>query len=406
MFLISSNAICAYDFEYDGIYYNITSVTDFTAEVTSGDKEYSGDVVIPSTVIYKSKTLKVTSIGDWAFGDSAELTSINIPNSITDIGSNAFNGCFALQKVTINCTIIDNHSFSYSSSLKEVIIGDSVKRIMRDAFYNCYNLINVKMGNNVTEIGDGAFYRCSKLNNITIPDGVTSIGDKAFLECSSLPYINIPQSVEWIGSAAFHNCIGLKKVEINCDYVQNWFSGNTSIKEIVLGNDVLGFASEVTKAFEGCTGLETVTIGSSISKIRFNTFSGCTGLKKIYLMGTTPPIVDVENFTDIQYVDVVLYVPVGTLETYQKSEGWGKFWDIREFAVTGVYDLPAENISAFEKVSDGVVFTNLIGKNVTIYTVGGVLVENIPIYKGESVTLDKGIYILRVGNSCLKFMIE
>ena len=67
--LTCCNAVWAYDIEVDGIYYNITSLTDLTAEVTKGDNGYSGDIIIPSTITYKSKTLTVTSIGDRAFRD-------------------------------------------------------------------------------------------------------------------------------------------------------------------------------------------------------------------------------------------------------------------------------------------------------------------------------------------------
>ena len=83
--LTCCNAVWAYDIEVDGIYYNITSLTDLTAEVTKGDNGYSGDIIIPSTITYKSKTLTVTSIGDWAFRDCFGLTSIVIPNSVTSI---------------------------------------------------------------------------------------------------------------------------------------------------------------------------------------------------------------------------------------------------------------------------------------------------------------------------------
>ena len=91
--LTCCNAVWAYDIEVDGIYYNITSLTDLTVEVTKGDNEYSGDIVIPSTITYKSKTLTVTSIQGWAFNDSFGLTSIVIPNSVTSIGEFAFSSC-------------------------------------------------------------------------------------------------------------------------------------------------------------------------------------------------------------------------------------------------------------------------------------------------------------------------
>lgn len=90
--LLCSIVASAHDFEADGIYYNIISVNDLTVAVTykgnSYDEisnEYSGEVIIPETIAYKSKVLKVTSIGDDAFSDCSGLTSIEIPNSVTTI---------------------------------------------------------------------------------------------------------------------------------------------------------------------------------------------------------------------------------------------------------------------------------------------------------------------------------
>lgn len=85
-FLIAS----AYDFEVDGIYYDVVSLPDMTCEVTYGDNEYVGDIVIPSTVEYNSRKFTVVKIGDWAFRSCQGLTSVEFPSSLTSIGDNAF----------------------------------------------------------------------------------------------------------------------------------------------------------------------------------------------------------------------------------------------------------------------------------------------------------------------------
>lgn len=91
--------VSAYDFEVDGIYYDVVSLSDLTCKVTSGDNKYTGDVVIPSTVSYKNKTFAVTSIGR-ALENNSNLTSVTIGNSVTSIGSYAFSGCSSLISIT------------------------------------------------------------------------------------------------------------------------------------------------------------------------------------------------------------------------------------------------------------------------------------------------------------------
>ena len=86
----------AYVFEADGIYYNITSLSDLTVEVTyetTSYNSYSGKITIPDTVTYNGKTYAVTSIGSSAFRNCTSLTSITIPDAVTSIGSYAFYNC-------------------------------------------------------------------------------------------------------------------------------------------------------------------------------------------------------------------------------------------------------------------------------------------------------------------------
>ena len=160
--LLCSATVHAYDFEVDGIYYNILSMSDLTVEVTNGDYEYIGEVIIPETVVYKSKVLKVTSISSYAFYGCEYLTNVVIGNNVTSIPPYAFYGC---------------------EYLTNVVIGNSVTSIGKEAFYYCEGLTNIEIPNSVTSIGESAFYYCVDLTSIKIPNSVTSIGDNAFNGC-------------------------------------------------------------------------------------------------------------------------------------------------------------------------------------------------------------------------------
>ena len=90
LFCMTGLSSFASDCEVDGIYYNLNGEN---ATVTSGDNKYTGDVVIPSSIIYNEVSYGVTSIGETAFWSCSDLTSITIPNSVTSIGDDAFYDC-------------------------------------------------------------------------------------------------------------------------------------------------------------------------------------------------------------------------------------------------------------------------------------------------------------------------
>ena len=91
----------AYDFEVGGIYYTVLSATDLTCCADRGDVKYSGEVVIPSEVVYKGRSLKVTKIERNAFAGCTSLASVTIGDSVTYIEENAFEDCTSLTSLTI-----------------------------------------------------------------------------------------------------------------------------------------------------------------------------------------------------------------------------------------------------------------------------------------------------------------
>ena len=130
--------------------------------------------------------------------------------------------------------------------------------------------------------------------------------------------------------------------------------------------------------------------------------NGCTGIKAIYVLSETPPTVSSGIFNKAELYDgPTLYVPEGTLEAYKAATIWSKFKKIEESTFTGISNIDAE-APAFEISAAGITFNNADGKTIEIYNVVGVAVEKIASYAGETISLDKGVYIVRIGEKTFK----
>ena len=130
----AASAFAVEEVEIDGLWYEVVAKAKEAKVIQhKNNVKYNGDIVIPETVVYEGVTYSVTSIGDYAFWDCSDLTSVTIPNSVTSIGNWAFSYCSGLTSVTIP--------------------------------------------NSVTSIGRGAFLLCSGLTSVTLPNSVTSIGE-------------------------------------------------------------------------------------------------------------------------------------------------------------------------------------------------------------------------------------
>lgn len=201
---------------------------------------------------------------------SALIYSIVIEAGTTNIGDYAFKDCSSLISVTISNTVknIGNCSFSGCASLTGITIPNSVTSIGDNAFISCTNLESVTIGTGLTAIGAYDFAFCSSIEVIDIPNNITSIGKWAFFGCSSMTSLTIPASVTSIGSSAFNDCNSLK-----------------TAGPIGGGYDYeFGWTEEIPNyAFEGCEGLESIIIPSTITKVGYRTFAYCTSMDQISL---------------------------------------------------------------------------------------------------------------------------
>lgn len=323
--LLCSIMANAADFEVDGIYYNITSETDKTVEVTycgnyAGHypNAYSGSVTIPESVIYNENTYCVKTLGNKAFMGSSNLTSISIPSSVTTIGSYIFSSCKSLTTITIaegnqkydsrdNCNaIIETQKNTLIIGCQGTTIPNSVTTIGAEAFYACPQLTSIIIPNSVTTIGFLAFGNCTKLTSITIPNSVTTIESQAFSDCSSLTSITlsnrittieasvfegcsrltsitIPNSVTTIGYMAFEKCQGLTSITLPNSLKTIGglaFSLCDALKSITIPNSVTTIGDN---AFQDCSSLTSIDIPNSVTTIGVGVFANCTRMTSVTL---------------------------------------------------------------------------------------------------------------------------
>lgn len=309
--LMPMNGICEYlqnfTLNFLSVKANAADESVFTFELSGDGDSYiitkcnesaEGNLTIPSE--YNGKP--VTSIADEAFAYCFNLTSVEIPESITNIGNYAFFGCSniyiaienetelpetpkGLKSVIINGngTVIGEEAFEYCSELETVELYN-VAEIGDYAFFCCSSLYmsvfselktdensgglkSVIIDGNNTVIGSNAFSICFELESVTL-NGVSEIGEGAFTYCIKLSSVTIPESVKYIDKDAFSYC-------------------SDSVLETEMGME----------PSENPSGLETVIINGSDTSVNRKAFAYCDKLNSIQLSGITSIYADAFNDT-------------------------------------------------------------------------------------------------------------
>ena len=371
---------------------------------TNGDGELSKDeaaaVSSIGTVFKENKTigsfnelkyftgLQSLSIG--AFEESS-VTSLELPDGLKEIGSDAFSQCRQLKSIFIPATVskmgsdrgmaefwlcynletiivdennkfytaVDNVLFNremtkiirYPAAKPDVAyeIPNTVTTINQNCFEACSNLMAVNIPASVNEMGYGAFQQCDNLITVTISDGVTVIGEDAFRSCKRLAHIHIPASVRQIGREdrspenAFFWSDAL--MEITVDENNPYFMSD--------GGILYSKDKSIIAAYPPALTASEFTVPYGVTKISSCCFTGTENLKSIHfpetivaygnaainisnstlqsltVMATAPVAIEKNAFSTAVY-SATLYVPSGTVEAYKNATGWKEFKSIVE----------------------------------------------------------------------------
>ncbi|MCL2068134.1 MAG: leucine-rich repeat protein, partial [Treponema sp.] len=276
-------------FEKDGIYYSLISgsnvrVTnqqygDYVAGMTYNT--YSGAVVVPATVEYGGITYNVTEVHWEAFREdwgTNGLTSVTLPNSITQIGIYAFAECGALTAVNL---------------------PEGLLSIGANAFISCTDLATLHLPASLSSIGSGnpVFTGCENLS-ITV-----AAGSALSVDASGVLYIGSsvnPQVLMWIPEK---------------------LTGVYTIPDGVTG---------ITVAATDRSQLTEIRIPASVTAINVNNFRSCANLTDIWLNWTVPPTGITPSFSGTTIGNITLHVPAGTLGNYAAHSLWQNFTTVEQ----------------------------------------------------------------------------
>ena len=334
----------------DGAIYEL-NLTEGTAILVDG-KATTGDFVVPNTITRdRGVVCTVVGIGNGAFDENTNLTSITLNEDLETIGDDAFQyssipalhlpakvksvghdfhyKATSMAEITVdenNPYLCAENSLLMSKDKKvvwgfpvanpatELILPEEVEIVMSDAVNRCKNLKKIVIGNNCKTIDRNAFDNCTEATELILGDNIEKIDYQAFRSLKSVTELNFPKNLKYL-----------------YDYS---FSYTWNIKEAVLPE---GLEWICMGAFNRCDALERVELPSTLTFVGQWPFQDCGAMNELVSRAENPVALTNDLFNDeSKYSTVILYVPDGCIDNYRNANIWQKFLTIEEIPNTGI----------------------------------------------------------------------
>lgn len=305
--------------------YNILSSSDRTVEVVRKNGGYEGDIVVPETTVIEGVTYTVSKIGTQAFS-SSKITSIQLPNTLKEIGSYAFDNCKWISEIILPESVVSVGTFAFSGciNLKYLYLGKNLTTFsgmcISDHSYGnnycgnklkefklnpqnpyfsvkdgvlfdktqeqliCYPLAKegaYRIPSTVKTIKRDAFNSCFFLTSIDIPSTITSIESFAFTNCNSISSVSIPESIDIIPDFAFYYCTNLSDIKLSESLkdIGRYSFASCALKSINLPNSLETIEDDAFRY----NNLTSVYLPQNIKRLDVNAFNDNNNLQNIYV---------------------------------------------------------------------------------------------------------------------------
>ena len=202
------------------------------------------------------------------FGKCTGLKKVTLKNGVRSIGEDAFRDCSSLEGVIFENTVLEKISdgaFWGCSALSSIALPDSVTEIERNAFFET-GLRNIQLPEKLTLIGGGAFCNCKNLKQVQLPPQLKELGEGAFFNCENLAQIQLPSQLNKLGTDAFRDCTSLDKIDIpaGLKQIESATFCNTGLTSVTLHE---GLTKIEDWAFHDCLKLKKIRIPKSVTYI-------------------------------------------------------------------------------------------------------------------------------------------